>query len=142
MKGEPAYRYYRHRIEIGAGKPFITLASVAIAWPPASRKSALRLGLTFGAVAALGLSIGQMCPQLAEVDPENPLLPVCGALVNNVNNESGFQLPQEELNSAVQTLNGEEVQAMQQQVATCRPHRSPPSARAWTQFGLVWRRRA
>jgi outer membrane autotransporter protein len=148
MKREPAYRQHLRRIEIGVAKPFMTLASVAIASPPASWKSALRLGLTFGAVGVLGLSappatgqgelndfstqsdaqrpmaqaINEMCPALQEVDPGNGLLPVCGNLVFNEGDPAapGFQLPQEELNSAVQTLNGEELQAIQQQVGDVR----------------------
>ena len=61
-------------------------------------------------------------------------------MVNNADPNLGYQLPQDQLNGATQTLNGEEVQAMQQQVATCGLRKSPTSPRGWTRFALVWRR--
>jgi outer membrane lipase/esterase len=46
---------------------------------------------------------------------EERLSTICGGMVNNAD-PAGYHLRQDELNAATQTLNGEEVQTMQQQV--------------------------
>jgi uncharacterized protein with beta-barrel porin domain len=141
MKEKNAYRHYLGQMKIGGATPSRVLAGIARTSLLASRKTTLRLGLTFGALGVVGLSappatgqgdltasstqndaqrpmaqaINTMCPNLAA---ENPLVQVCGNMVNNDGGGgfTGFQLPQDQLNAATQTLNGEEVQAVQQQV--------------------------
>jgi uncharacterized protein with beta-barrel porin domain len=113
--------------------------------PRRSGELALRLPVLFGALGGLGLfttlaaaqgqldnfgsqsdaqrpmanAINTMCPNL---DASNPLVPVCGNLVFNEGGSGfgGYQLSQDELNAATQRLNGEEVQAIQQQVGDVR----------------------
>jgi outer membrane autotransporter protein len=134
-------------MEIEAAVPFMNLASVAAAFLPVSRKSTLRLGLTFGALVPAGIvtalmhpapseaqgklddpatqnsaqrsmvsSIQSFCPNLQPSNvAETELSTICTGMVNN-NSAGGYQLPQDQLNAATQTLNGEEVQAIQQQV--------------------------
>jgi uncharacterized protein with beta-barrel porin domain len=70
-------------------------------------------------------SIIKVCPNISASSLPNrtaetvALHDVCAGMVQN-QNANGYQLSQKDLNAATQTLNGEEVQAMQQQVGDVR----------------------
>ena len=72
------------------------------------------------AQGSMASAIGRFWPVLSarpnRTDAETGLSTICGGMVRNADPDLGYQLPQDELNAATQTLNGEEVQAMQQQV--------------------------
>jgi outer membrane autotransporter protein len=73
------------------------------------------------AQGSMANSIRTFCPQIGASRPDRTvetanLSTICTGMVLN-NQATGYQLPQDQLNGTTQTLNGEEVQAMQQQVA-------------------------
>jgi uncharacterized protein with beta-barrel porin domain len=70
------------------------------------------------AQASMASSIGRFCPSpnfVPSTGAERGLKTICDGMAGN-DSASGNQLPQDQLNGATQTINGEEVQAMQQQV--------------------------
>jgi outer membrane autotransporter protein len=71
------------------------------------------------AQGSMASAIGTFCPEIStrpnRTPAETELSEICTGMVVN-QTEDGYPLAQDELNAATQTLNGEEVQAMQQQV--------------------------
>ncbi len=139
MKRQPAYRHDTRFTETITTAPCVASAA-SFASAPRQRpgRLALRWALIFwafgmvavlldvapsraqgtldnrasqnSAQASMASSIETVCPNL----PAGDLKDVCTSMVNNPT--TGYQLSQEELNAATQRINGEEVQAMQQQV--------------------------
>lgn len=113
--------------------PFAVAVSVAVGSPPAAAQGPLdRLGGQNDAQRDMARSIDKVCPALVAMEDDlsgaaEQLKNICRAMVQTANgilgtgsDEFSLDLDQDQVNDALQSINGEELQNPQQQITEIR----------------------